>query len=200
MGRTRIASEAASPGEGGGLDGVIEAAVRGAFAAGLASGQASVGGESFDGAYPAELSIVLASDEFVQGLNRQFRGQDKPTNVLSFPAEAFPSVDMGDEPAPLGDVIVAWETLLREAEAEGKTPLDHLRHLVAHGTLHLLGFDHQDDHEAEQMEALEREALARLGVADPYREPTPSETTNNSETANQAGRTGGTRPGATYNE
>lgn len=180
--------------EESGLERAIDAAARSAFAAGLASGEASAGGERFDGSGPAELSIVLACDGFVQELNRQFRGQDKPTNVLSFPAEPLPSIDLGDEPAPLGDVIVAWETLLREAEAEGKTPLDHLRHLVVHGTLHLLGFDHQDDGEAERMEGLEREALARLGVADPYREA------SNSEPINHAGETGGTRPGATCNE
>lgn len=166
---------AGTAGEGDTLDAAIEAAARGAFGAGLASGKARICGDSFDGGYPAELSIVLACDEFVQGLNRQFRGQDKPTNVLSFPAEPFPAVDFGDEPAPLGDIIVAWETLLREAEAEGKAALDHLLHLVVHGTLHLLGFDHQGDDEAERMEALEREALARLGVADPYREPSDSE-------------------------
>jgi probable rRNA maturation factor len=152
-------------GAGESLDGVIEAAARSAFTAAAASGASSCDGEA-----PGEMSVVLACDEFVRGLNRRFRGQDKPTNVLSFPVEPFPSAGAGGEPVPLGDVIVAWETLLREAEAEGKAPLDHLRHLVIHGTLHLFGFDHQDDEEAEQMETLEREALARLGVADPYPE------------------------------
>jgi probable rRNA maturation factor len=172
----------ARSGAGETLYGAIEAAARSAFASAAASGASA-----FDSATPGEMSVVLASDEFVRELNRQFRGQDKPTNVLSFPAEPFPLEELAGEPVPLGDVIAAWETLLREAGDEGKEPLDHLRHLVVHGTLHLLGFDHQDDDEAEQMETLEREALARLGVTDPYfgvADPYR-------ETAEQAGTTGG---------
>lgn len=111
-----------------------------------------------------ELSIALADDMKVQELNKQFRGIDKPTNVLAFPA--------GDEPCTgsimLGDIIVACETVRREAAAAQKSVSDHLSHLIVHGVLHLFGFDHQDDAEAAQMEACESRILARLGIADPY--------------------------------
>jgi probable rRNA maturation factor len=115
-----------------------------------------------------ELSVVLSNDEAVQALNRDWRGKDAATNVLSFPA-AEPD-ELADT-AHLGDVVLAGETLLREAAAEGKPAHHHLAHLVAHGTLHLLGHDHGGDAEAERMEALERRALALLGVPDPYAEP-----------------------------
>jgi probable rRNA maturation factor len=114
-----------------------------------------------------ELSVVLSDDVAVRALNREWRGKDSATNVLSFPAAA------PDELATtrhLGDVVLAGRTLLREAAAEGKPPYHHLAHLVVHGTLHLLAHDHEDDDEAELMEALERRALARLGVPDPYAE------------------------------
>lgn len=112
----------------------------------------------------AELSLLLTDDAHVRVLNRDWRGQDKPTNVLS-----FPSADEDDEPGPLlGDVVVAQETTAREAEAEGKSFEDHLSHLLVHGLLHLFGFDHENDDEAEEMEALETEILAGLGIADPY--------------------------------
>jgi probable rRNA maturation factor len=117
---------------------------------------------------PVEVSILLADDAVVAALNRDYRGQDRPTNVLSFPAGAsdWPGTP---EPALLGDVIVAFETTRREAETEGRRLGDHLTHLLVHGTLHLLGYDHESDDEAETMEAREVELLAMLGVADPYR-------------------------------
>lgn len=118
---------------------------------------------------PAELAITLTDDARIRILNRDWRAKDKPTNVLSFPAPDLP--DDADAPQPLGDVIVAFETLAAEALAEGKAPADHLTHLVVHGTLHLMGYDHIDDNEAEEMEALERTILARLGIDDPYRLP-----------------------------
>ncbi len=111
-----------------------------------------------------ELTVRFASDEDVRALNAEFRGRDKPTNVLSFPALAMP----GDETPELGDVILAFETVVREAGEQGKTLADHTSHLVLHGVLHLLGFDHETDPQAQQMEALERDVLARLGIADPY--------------------------------
>lgn len=111
----------------------------------------------------AELAVVLADDAMVRDLNRRFRGKDAPTNVLSFPA-ADPAIADG----PLGDVILARETCRREAAEQGK-PLDHhLAHLVVHGVLHLVGYDHEADDEAERMEAAERAILRGLGVPDPY--------------------------------
>jgi len=113
----------------------------------------------------AELSLVLTDDARIRLLNRDWRGFDKPTNVLSFPsAEAD-----DDDPGPLlGDVIVAFETTAREAAEEGRAFDDHFAHLLVHGLLHLFGFDHETDEEAEEMEALESEILVGLGLADPW--------------------------------
>jgi len=113
-----------------------------------------------------EVSLVLADDGFVQGLNRSWRNQDSPTNVLAFPCDEAAA----ERPAGglLGDVVVAYQTAAREAREEA-IPLDHhLAHLIVHGVLHLLGFDHVLDSDAERMERLEAAALARLGIADPY--------------------------------
>jgi probable rRNA maturation factor len=120
----------------------------------------------------ASLCIALSDDATVAGLNGAWRQKQGPTNVLSFPAGSTPGGS-----AFLGDIILAFETLLREAEHENKLPLQHLEHLVVHGTLHLLGFDHQTSIEAEAMEALETRILAGLGVPDPYAAtvPTPGE-------------------------
>ncbi|SDG23395.1 probable rRNA maturation factor [Limimonas halophila] len=119
---------------------------------------------------PLSLSLVLADDETVRTLNRDYRGADKPTNVLAFAALEGDSPEIPGEPVELGDVVIALETVLAEARAQGKTAADHLTHLTVHGTLHLLGLDHQDDTEAEAMEGLEVRVLAGLGVADPYAE------------------------------
>lgn len=116
---------------------------------------------------PAEISLVFADNARVRELNRTYRGQDKPTNVLSFPAWDCPLAP--GETVALGDVVLALETLQREASEQGKPLGDHLCHLVVHGVLHLLGFDHERDDEAEAMEALETRVLARLTVPDPYR-------------------------------
>lgn len=118
---------------------------------------------------PVELSVVLADDLTVRTLNRDHRGKDSPTNVLSFPPAPMPFVQAG--PRPLGDVILALETVRCEAAEQGKAAVDHLRHLVVHGVLHLSGYDHETEADAEEMEALERSILAALGVADPYADP-----------------------------
>ena len=117
---------------------------------------------------PVEISLLLADDAAVRELNRDWRERDKPTNVLSFPAPAQPGAP---GPRHLGDIAIAYETLAREASEEGKSLTDHALHLIVHGALHLLGYDHEAEAEAETMEGLEVEALAGLGVANPYRDP-----------------------------
>lgn len=113
-----------------------------------------------------EVSVALSCDAEIQILNARYRNQNKPTNVLSFTNGMMLSATYG--PVFLGDVIIAYETLICEAAAEGKYPADHLAHLTVHGVLHLLGFDHENDKEAERMEAAERTILNTLGVSDPY--------------------------------
>lgn len=120
---------------------------------------------------PLVLDVILTDDAEQQQLNRQYRGKDMATNVLSFPAfDPHTPVPEG-APVLLGDVVLAIETVEREARDQTKPVADHLRHLVVHGVLHLLGFDHEDDFDAAAMEALEVEILAGLGVSDPYRTP-----------------------------
>lgn len=113
----------------------------------------------------AELAVTLADDARVRTLNAEWREKDKPTNVLTFPA--VEPDETADAPM-LGDVILAFETVEREAREEGKALSDHVSHLVVHGVLHLFGYDHLDDDEAGEMEGVETRALARLGIADPY--------------------------------
>ncbi|MFV3074612.1 rRNA maturation RNase YbeY [Niveispirillum fermenti] len=154
---------------------------------------------------PLEMSLVLADDATVQDLNRNYRGKDKPTNVLSFALyadggedgtegewdETIDEIDHSDEadseddteflspdapvPVILGDVILAFETVDREAREQGKALADHLTHLVTHGVLHLLGYDHIEDSEAALMERLETQILSGLGIADPYAGRDPSD-------------------------
>ena len=112
--------------------------------------------------------LLLTDDATVRDLNGRFRDRDRPTNVLSFPAADMP--DAGG-PQPLGDIVLAYGVCADEATAQGKTLASHLTHLVVHGVLHLLGRDHEDEAEAEAMEAEERTILATLGVADPYTLP-----------------------------
>lgn len=114
----------------------------------------------------SELSVVFSDDVHITELNSQWRGKDKPTNVLSFPA--FPAKVGETMPPMLGDIVLASETVEREAQLEGKLLRHHITHLVIHGLLHLLGHDHENDGEAEAMEAIERSALARLAIPDPY--------------------------------
>jgi probable rRNA maturation factor len=116
----------------------------------------------------SEVSVLLCDDQTIAVLNGRWRGEEKPTNVLSFPAHPLHGSIMIQERRPLGDIAVAHETLVREARESGKTAPAHLCHLVVHGFLHLVGYDHETDDEAEEMERLERDILARLGIADPY--------------------------------
>ena len=109
-------------------------------------------------------ALLLAGDAALRDLNRRFRGLDKPTNVLSFPAG-------GGDAEFLGDIAIAFETCRTEAAAMRLAFRDHAAHLIVHGLLHLVGYDHEADEEAERMERLETIILARLGVADPYRDP-----------------------------
>ncbi len=111
------------------------------------------------------LAALLSDDAGVAQLNRDHRGLDGPTNVLSFPA--FAPDDLPDS-GHIGDIAVALETVLREAAAAGIPAGHHLAHMLIHGTAHLAGYDHQDDEEADEMEALEARALARLGIPNPY--------------------------------
>lgn len=118
----------------------------------------------------AQVSIVLTSDRAVQALNRTFRGQDQATNVLSFPVPQAPAAAAGCSPPPrlLGDVVIAFGTTAAEAAAAGKDLGHHLRHLIVHGILHVLGYDHQTEGDAAAMERLEAAILACFGVSDPY--------------------------------
>jgi probable rRNA maturation factor len=121
-----------------------------------------------------ELGIVLADAAEQQRLNRDHRGENAPTNVLAFPGwEPEMRVPSG-APVLLGDVVLALETVAREASQQDKPIADHLRHLVVHGILHLLGYDHITPTEARVMESLERAILVELGVPDPYRDPNSS--------------------------
>lgn len=110
---------------------------------------------------PGDLTVLLTDDATVRDLNARFRGRDATTNVLSFPAPPTAAPH-------LGDIALAHGVCAREAAEQGKPLAQHLQHLVVHGVLHLLGFDHLEDDEAEDMEARERAILSRLGVPDPY--------------------------------
>ena len=119
-----------------------------------------------------EVSIKLTDDDEVQALNLSYRGKDKPTNVLSFPM-VMPDLiaaiaNAGEEEILLGDIVLARQTCAREANERGISIADHATHLIVHGTLHLLGYDHIDDDEAETMEAVEQAIMASLGLHNPY--------------------------------
>ncbi|MFQ5953537.1 MAG: rRNA maturation RNase YbeY [Kiloniellales bacterium] len=121
-----------------------------------------------------ELSLVLTDDAAVRRLNRDYRGFDRPTNVLTFAlceGLAWPPAAAG--PTLLGDVVVARQTVMAEAVAQGKPLSDHLSHVVIHGVLHLLGYDHEAQGDAEAMHGVEASALLSLGIGDPYRAPSP---------------------------
>lgn len=178
----------ADPKQGESLDALLRRVVRAALVAG------DPGGLDLPPGTPLEISLLLADDARVRALNLAYRGQDKPTNVLSFaaldaddadqsgdsemdtdtdtvdtvPPDCAPLPRPPDQPVILGDIVLARETLLREAGDQSIPPRHHLMHLVAHGVLHLLGYDHETEEEAEAMEGLETRILAAWGVADPH--------------------------------
>jgi probable rRNA maturation factor len=120
-----------------------------------------------------EISVRLTTDDEVHALNKQYRGKDKPTNVLSFPmvqSDLLDTVSQNSDDGELllGDIVLAYGVCAAEAAERGISTADHATHLLVHGTLHLLGYDHMTDDEAESMEEIERQALASLGIADPY--------------------------------
>jgi len=124
---------------------------------------------------PMELGVRIVDNDTSQALNRDFRGKDRPTNVLSFPGTdpdglvgAFDLAEAGGPPVMLGDLVVAGPVVAAEAAEQSKKTDHHLAHLCVHGVLHLMGFDHIEDEDAEEMEALERDILATLGIDDPY--------------------------------
>jgi len=119
------------------------------------------------GAPPLSVAITLSGNERVRELNRMWRGRDRPTNVLSFPAPQGMPIPEG-EPRPLGDIVLAGPVVAREAEEAGVPLQEQLAWMVIHGMLHLLGHDHLNDDERRRMEEFERRSLARLGLADPY--------------------------------
>jgi len=119
----------------------------------------------------AEIAVMLTDDAGIRTLNSNWRGIDKPTNVLSFPAlQPTGPREPDDAPRMLGDIAIAYQTMRREADEEQKPFEHHLSHLAVHGFLHLIGYDHETDTEAETMEALEQEILAQLAIPDPYAE------------------------------
>jgi probable rRNA maturation factor len=139
----------------------VEAAIHRAIATAAEVVDADIG--------EAELAVMLTDDAGIRTLNSNWRGIDKPTNVLSFPALP-PTGAVGPDEAPrmLGDIAIAYETTRKEADDEQKPFDHHLSHLAVHGFLHLIGYDHEKDGDAEAMEALEQEILAQLGIPDPY--------------------------------
>jgi probable rRNA maturation factor len=138
----------------------VKAVVRRAVAQAAAATRSTTG---------AELAIVLTDDSAIRALNRDWRGIDKATNVLSFPAKDADPRQNGPRPH-LGDIVLAFETIEREAKGEHKPLAHHLAHLAVHGFLHLLGYDHERDKDAHEMEQAERDILRQLKIPDPYRE------------------------------
>lgn len=134
----------------------------------------------------SELSILFADDAAMRALNARWRGKDKPTNVLSFPGR---EIRAGEVAGPmLGDIVLARQTIMREAREQAKPVLDHLAHLIAHGFLHLCGHDHLNETGARAMESAECRALAALGIADPYAERPRRRISGNRPTTRQSTR------------
>ncbi len=157
----------------GGADGPVGAAARAAAHATVRRGIALAG--TVEGPRPEiEVTLLLADDAAVQTMNAEWRGKPEPTNVLSFPnctPGEIARARAGGPPLLLGDVVLALQTCRNQALEQGKTLADHAAHLVVHGVLHLFGYDHETDADAERMETLEVAILAGLGVGDPYGRP-----------------------------
>lgn len=118
---------------------------------------------------PLDVTITLGTDKQIRVLNRDHRNKDKPTNVLSFPLwDTLDDIPASREPVPIGDIIIAFETMAREADEQDKSLKHHLTHMLVHGFLHLLGYDHMTDAEAAEMESLEVKILKKLEIKDPY--------------------------------
>ena len=120
-----------------------------------------------------EASIVLANDDLIQILNREYREKDKPTNVLSFASMDADNPVAENAPYPIGDIILSFQTIDREAREQGKFFKDHFTHMVVHGTLHLLGYDHENEDDANNMESLEIRILEKMNIQNPYMEKLP---------------------------
>ncbi len=129
----------------------------------------AISAAAYDVTCEVEVSVRIVDSEEIQALNREFRQQDKPTNVLSFPAGAIEGLP-ADVPKALGDIVICAQVVSDEATEQGKAGSAHWAHMVVHGTLHLLGFDHADENEAIEMEGHESRILTTLGIADPYGE------------------------------
>lgn len=134
--------------------------------AAVVAAQTALAGSTSEPLQSFEVALVLTDDAESRALNKRWRGKDKPTNVLSFPDDM--SLPMQARHRPLGDIVLAFETVSREADEARRSLTNHAAHLVVHGILHLLGHDHEDRREAEAMEARETEILASLGIPDPY--------------------------------
>ena len=144
-----------------------------ALRAATAAMERTLHGEMLTASALIEISVRLTTDEEVQTLNAQYRQKDKPTNVLSFPmvqADLLDTIDQNSDDGEvlLGDIVLAHGVCAREAAEKNISIEDHATHLIVHGTLHLLGYDHMEDHEAEAMERIETDALTSLGLEDPY--------------------------------
>ena len=125
--------------------------------------------DRLNGFETTEISIVLADDAFIQELNKTYRKKDTPTNVLSFPMTEPKEIKTPDAPfCALGDIIISYDTISREAEEQKKNMTAHFTHMLVHGCLHLLHYGHQDENEAEIMEKLEIEILSQLNIKNPY--------------------------------
>jgi probable rRNA maturation factor len=170
--RPRLAPKRLSPTKAPAIDIVIKSPLWNAHRGIKALLRRTIAAAAAMASTDGELAVVLTDDSAIRALNRRWRGKDEPTNVLSFPASVCSiSLQAGTRktaPHLFGDIVIAYETTAREAQAQRKPLRDHLAHLAVHGFLHLLGYDHAGEEEAAAMEALEIAVLARLDVPDPY--------------------------------